>query len=69
DIDPAFSIKELFGNDIEKFALAIAHFLTDFQEQKRVTGYINIPKEELFEAFKTFNDVFVYFCLIFEVEI
>ncbi|MDX5880830.1 MULTISPECIES: hypothetical protein [unclassified Bacillus cereus group] len=69
DIDPAFSMKELFGNDIEKFALAIAHFLADFQEQKGLTGYITVPKEQLFEAFKTFNDVFVYFCLIFEVEI
>lgn len=66
EIAPEQDLKELFGNDIEKFGLAIAHFIVDFEEQVGIRGYINVPKEELFTHFKYFNDIFVYFCLILE---
>ncbi|HGP3677485.1 TPA: hypothetical protein ACLIVI_005413 [Bacillus pacificus] len=66
EIAPEMEVRELFGNDIEKFALAITHFLMDWEAQRGQRGYINVPKEELFNHFKFFNDVYVYFCLVLE---
>jgi hypothetical protein len=66
EIAPEQNLQELFGNDIERFGLAIAHFITDFHEQVGIRGYINVSKNELFNHFKVFNDIFVYFCLIYE---
>ncbi|GAB6687316.1 hypothetical protein [Bacillus cereus] len=67
DIAPEMTMKELFGNDVELFGLAVVHFLMDWEAQKGQRGYINVPKEELFNSFTYFNDVYVYFCMILEV--
>ncbi|WP_144524506.1 hypothetical protein [Bacillus thuringiensis] len=67
DIAPEMEMAFLFQNDVEIFGNAIAHFLSEWENQIGQRGYINVELEELFNAFKYFNDVYVYFCLILEV--
>ncbi|BCC44625.1 hypothetical protein [Bacillus cereus] len=66
DIAPEMTIRELFGNDVELFALAIMHFILDWEAQRGQRGYVTVQKEELFDSFTYFNDVYVYFCMILE---
>lgn len=66
DIAPEMTVQELFGNDVELFGGAIAHFLMDWESQKGERGYITFQKEELFQHFTYFNDVYVYFCMILQ---
>ncbi|MCQ6524975.1 hypothetical protein NPX90_26170 [Bacillus paranthracis] len=67
DIAPEQELAVLFGNDVNVFGNAIAHFLAAWEDQVGQRGYINVQLEDLFHSFKYFNDVYVYFCLILEV--
>lgn len=67
DIAPEYEMSVLFQNDVEAFGNAIAHFLSEWENQIGQRGYINVPLEELLDTFKYFNDVYVYFCLILEI--
>lgn len=66
DIAPEQELTQLFGGDVEVFGNAIAHFLAAWEDQMGQRGYINVALEELFNHFKYFNDIYVYFCLTLE---
>ncbi|KAB7632518.1 hypothetical protein [Bacillus sp. B4-WWTP-NA-D-NA-NA] len=67
DIAPEYEMSVLFQNDIEAFGSAIAHFLSEWENQIGQRGYINVQSQDLLSTFKYFNDIYVYFCLILEV--
>lgn len=66
DIAPEQELIQLFGNDVNIFGNAIAHFLAAWEDQVGQRGYINVELEALFDTFKYFNDIYVYFCLVLE---
>lgn len=63
EVNPKWEIMHYFDT-IEEFEQVLFHFIEEWKEQRQISLPLTMKREDIFEIFKTVNDVFVYFFLI-----